>query len=72
VRAFGAEKEAARQRMTRRESRRRAFVRQAFNKDIRNPSHYEITLNTARLSVTAAAEAIVVAAVSSINAPGVA
>ncbi|MDX2455372.1 cytidylate kinase-like family protein [Desulfosarcina sp.] len=72
MRAFGAEAENARQRITRREARRRAFIRQAFNKDIRNPSHYDITLNTARLSVPAAATAIVTAAVSSKNAPGVA
>jgi cytidylate kinase len=63
VRTVGASDENARQRITRREARRRAFVRQAFNKDIRNPSHYDITLNTARLSVEAAAEAIVVAAI---------
>jgi cytidylate kinase len=72
VRAFGAENENARHRISRREARRRAFIRQAFNKDIRNPSHYDITLNTARLSVTAAAQAIVAAAVSSTKAPGVA
>jgi len=72
MRAFGAKDEDARKRVTRREARRRAFIRQAFNKDIRNPSHYDITLNTARLSVAAAAEAIVAAAVSSEKAPGAA
>ena len=72
MRAFGAKDETARHRVSRREARRRAFIRQAFNKDIRNPSHYDITLNTARLSVAAAAEAIVAAAVSSKKAPGVA
>lgn len=71
MRAFGAKDENARQRVIRREARRRAFIRQAFNKDIRNPSHYDITLNTARLSVAAAATAIVAAAVSSKKAPGV-
>jgi cytidylate kinase len=69
VRAFGATDESARKRMTRREARRRAFIRQAFNKDIRNPSHYDLTLNTARLSVAAAAEAIAVAAGSSDAGP---
>jgi len=72
MRAFGARDEDARQRVTRREARRRAFIRQAFNKDIRNPSHYDMTLNTARLSVAAAAEAIVAAAVSSKKAAGAA
>jgi len=72
MRAFGAKDEDVRQRITRREARRRAFIRQAFNKDIRNPSHYDITFNTARLSVEAAAKAIVTAAVSSKKAPGVA
>jgi cytidylate kinase len=71
VRACGATAEEARRRITRREARRRAFVRQSFNKDIRNPSHYDITLNTARLGVAAAAEAIVVAAVGSGKTPGV-
>jgi len=65
VRVFGASKENARKRMTRREARRRAFIRQAFNKDIRNPSHYDMALNTARLSVETATEAIVVAAIAS-------
>ena len=72
MRAFGAKDEDVRQRITRREARRRAFIRQAFNKDIRNPSHYDMTLNTARLSVAAAATAIVAAAVSAKKAPGVA
>ena len=72
MRAFGAKEEDVRQRITRREARRRAFIRQAFNKDIRNPSHYDMTLNTARLSVAAAATAIVAAAVSAKKAPGVA
>lgn len=72
MRAFGAKDENARERITRREARRRAFVRHAFNKDIRNPSHYDMTLNTARLSVAAAATAIVAAAVSAKKAPGVA
>jgi len=72
MRAFGTKAEDARQRIVRREARRRAFIRQAFNKDIRNPSHYDMTLNTARLSVAAAATAIVAAAVSSKKAPGVA
>ena len=72
MRAFGAKDENARERITRREARRRAFVRHAFNKDIRNPSHYDMTLNTARLSVADAATAIVAAAVSAKKAPGVA
>ena len=72
MRAFGAKDENARQRVTRREARRRAFIRQAFNKDIRNPSHYDMTLNTGRLSVAAAAKAIVAAAVSSKKALAVA
>ncbi len=72
MRAFGAKDEIARKRITRREARRRAFIRHAFNKDIRNPIHYDITLNTARMSVAAAATAIVAAAVSSKKAPGVA
>ena len=63
VRAVGASDENVRRRIARREARRRAFVRQAFNKEIRNPNHYDITLNTARLSVETAAEAIVVAAI---------
>jgi len=60
--AFGATHKEAQKRVTRREARRRAFIRQSFNKDVRNPNHYDITLNTARLSIEAAAEAVVVSA----------
>ncbi len=68
ARAFGAAPDAAEKRITRREARRRAFVRQTFNKDIRNPNHYDMTLNTARLSVEAAAAAVVVSVTGSIKA----
>jgi cytidylate kinase len=48
ARTFDVSLEAARHRVIRRESRRRAFVRQSFNADISDPLHYDMVLNTGR------------------------
>ena len=53
--------EEARRRVIRRESRRKAFVRRTFNADIANPGHYDLTINTGKMSVDAAVEAVVAA-----------
>lgn len=58
VEAFEAEKEEAKRRILIRESRRRAFVRQSFNQNINDPLHYDLVLNTGRLSVPAAVAAV--------------
>ena len=44
-----------------RESRRRAFVRQAFSTNITEPYHYDMILNTGRMGREAAVAAAVAA-----------
>lgn len=61
ARAFGVPLEEARQRVIRRESRRRAFVRQSFNADISDPLHYDMVINTGRIPMEAAVHAVVCA-----------
>lgn len=56
---FGVPSDAARRRVTVRENRRRAFIRQSFNADIRDPIHYDLILNTAHMSVDASVESII-------------
>lgn len=53
--------EAARRRVIRRESRRKAFVRRTFNADIANPIHYDLTINTGKMSIDSAVEAVLAA-----------
>ncbi len=62
ARAYGATLSKAQKRIARREVRRRAFIRQTFNNDIRNPCHYDLTINTARLSVKDTADTVIVSA----------
>jgi cytidylate kinase len=49
----------AKRRVIARESKRRAFVRQSFNADISDPIHYDLTLNTGRMSVESAVDAVI-------------
>jgi len=51
--------EKAKKRIIIRESRRRAFVRQSFNANISDPMHYDLTVNTGRIGIESAVEAIV-------------
>ena len=44
-----------------RENNRRAFVRKYFNTDMADPMHYDIIINTEKVSITTATEAIIVA-----------
>ncbi|MBW2481034.1 MAG: hypothetical protein JRF38_13690, partial [Deltaproteobacteria bacterium] len=44
-----------------RQSRRKAFIRRTFNADISNPIHYDLTINTGKMSIDSAVEAIVAA-----------
>jgi cytidylate kinase len=57
VAAFNASKEEAKRRIMIRESRRRAFVRQSFNQNINDPKHYDLVINTGRMSISAAVAA---------------
>jgi len=53
--------EQAKRRVIQRESRRKAFVRHSFNADISDPIHYDLTINTGKMSIDEAVEAIIVA-----------
>jgi len=56
---FGVSTEEAKRRVIRRESRRSAFIRQSFNADISNPINYDLTMNTGKMSIEAAVEAVI-------------
>ena len=56
---FGVSLEQAKQRVIRRESRRRAFIRHSFNADVRDPLNYDLTINTGKLSTASAVEAVI-------------
>ncbi len=56
---FDVSAEEAKRRVIRRESRRSAFIRQSFNADISNPIHYDLTINTGKMSIEAAVEAVI-------------
>jgi cytidylate kinase len=56
---FKVSGDVAKRRVTVRENRRQAFIRQSFNTDICDPFHYDLILNTAYVSVEAAVESII-------------
>ena len=56
---FGVSVEEAKKRVIRRDSRRRAFIRQSFHEDISDPIHYDLTINTGKISIEAAVEAVI-------------
>lgn len=68
ARRFGVPTDTAKRRVTVRESKRRAFVRQSFNADINDPIHYDMTLNTQRMSIESAVDAVVGAVIGCIGA----
>ena len=55
----GAPVEEVKRRVIQRESRRKAFVRHSFNADISNPIHYDLTINTGKVSIESAVEAVI-------------
>jgi cytidylate kinase len=56
---FGVSLDQAKQRVIRRESKRRAFIRHSFNADVRDPLNYDLTINTGKLSTASAVEAVI-------------
>ena len=58
--------EEATRRVIRRESRRKAFVRHSFNANIGNPIHYNMTINTGKMSIAAAVEAAIAAVMATL------
>jgi len=55
----GAPIEEAKRRVIQRESRRKAFVGHSFHADISDPIHYDLTINTGKMSIDAAVEAVI-------------
>ena len=51
--------EKARQRVIRRESKRRAFIRQSFNASINDPHNYDLIINTGKMRIESAVEAVI-------------
>ena len=56
--SFGATDEDARRRVLKRESKRGDFVKRSFNEDITDPLNYDLVINTGRLSIEEAVDAV--------------
>ena len=69
ARRFDVSVDEAKRRVIRRESRRKAFVRQSFNADISNPIHYDLTINTGNMSMVSAVEAVIGAVMATLKVP---
>ncbi len=63
ARMFGVPSDTAKRRIMVRQSKRQAFVRQSFNADINDPSHYDLVINSGRMNVESAVEAVIGAVV---------
>jgi len=59
--AYKVSAEKARKRVIGRESRRSAFVRKSYNADIADPQNYDLTINTGRIRIETAVEAVIAA-----------
>jgi cytidylate kinase len=59
TREYGVSENDAKRRILRRESRRRAFVRQSFHEDIADPLNYDLILNMGKLSIKSAVNAVI-------------
>jgi cytidylate kinase len=66
ARAYKVSTEAAKRRVIQRESRRKAFVRQSFNANISDPNHYDLTINTGKIGIESAVEAVIGAVMASL------
>jgi cytidylate kinase len=59
--AYKVSAEKAKKRVIGRESRRSAFVRKSYNADIADPQNYDLTINTGRIRIETAVEAVIAA-----------
>ncbi|MEN8244152.1 MAG: cytidylate kinase-like family protein [Thermodesulfobacteriota bacterium] len=59
---FGVSLDEAKKRVKNREQKRKNFVKEAFRKDITDPEHYDLIINTARMGLEASVDAIIGAA----------
>jgi hypothetical protein len=64
--SFGLNEEDAREKIARYDNRRREFIKRYFKADLEDPIHYDMTINTARISYESGAS-MIVRAVSMIN-----
>jgi len=55
---FGVSREDARARILNRESKRTAFIKKSFNRDIADPVHYDLVINTGGMGIEEAAEGV--------------
>ena len=69
ARRFGVSADEAKRRVIRRESRRKAFIRQSFNADVSKPIHYDLTINTGNMSMVSAVEAVIGAVMATLKDP---
>jgi len=66
ARGYHVADEEAKRRVIQRESRRKAFIRHSFNADISDPIHYNMVVNTGKMSIAAAVEAVIAAVMASL------
>jgi cytidylate kinase len=57
--AYRVSTKEAKKRVMQRQSKRKAFVRQAFHADISDPLHYDMVINTGKISIEAAVDGII-------------
>jgi cytidylate kinase len=67
ARHYATSEKNARRRVIRRESKRRAFIRQSFNADISDPNNYDLTINTGKIGTKPAVEAIIGAVMGTLS-----
>ena len=67
VNHYATSEKNARRRVIRRESKRRAFIRQSFNADISDPLNYDLTINTGKTGSESAVEAIIGAVMGTLS-----
>ena len=67
ARHYATSEKNAMRRVIRRESKRRAFIRQSFNADISDPNNYDLTVNTGKIGTGPAVEAIIGAVMGTLN-----
>ncbi len=69
VRKYGVTEEEAKQRILNRENKRKAFIRQSFKTDVGDPCHYDLVINTGKLSIDASVGSIIGAIIGSKDLP---
>jgi hypothetical protein len=59
AKTYGVSPDQAKRRVLNRENRRAGFIRQSFNADVTKPEHYDLIINTQKLSIDAAVAAVI-------------